>query len=160
MTLARLLAQAVNQVNQFKSTTIDQNAYLLWVDKFQAQLVVLAAQIAWSESVDLALQTIDKAGNQDFEPLKKVLQIVEATLNVLADSVLHEQPPVRRRKLEHLVSGTFYYYSRSRHPQLCRSLLGERSFLCPCLVGILFDQNVFKMVNKALSLSLCCVTHV
>ena len=34
----------------------------------------------------------------------KVLRVVEATLNILADSVLQEQPPVRRRKLEHLVS--------------------------------------------------------
>lgn len=33
----------------------------------------------------------------------KVLRVVEATLNILADSVLQEQPPVRRRKLEHLV---------------------------------------------------------
>lgn len=33
-----------------------------------------------------------------------VLKQVEDTLNVLADSVLHEQPPVRRRKLEHLIT--------------------------------------------------------
>ena len=36
-------------------------------------------------------------------PLQDVLSIVEATLNVLADSVLQEQPPIRRKKLEHLV---------------------------------------------------------
>lgn len=104
MTLARLLAMAVSEVNQFKSTTIEQTAYLEWVDKYQAQLVVLASQIAWSESVDVALQAVDKSGGKDFEPLNNVLSIVESTLNVLADSVLHEQPPVRRRKLEHLVS--------------------------------------------------------
>ena len=41
---------------------------------------------------------------KDNSPLQGVLDVVLATLNVLADSVLHEQPPLRRRKLEHLVS--------------------------------------------------------
>ena len=36
--------------------------------------------------------------------LIKVLEEVKATLNVLADSVLHEQPAVRRKKLEHLIT--------------------------------------------------------
>ena len=67
--------------------------------------MVLASQIAWSESCENALQTISSSSNQnDLEPVLKVLRVVEATLNILADSVLQEQPPVRRRKLEHLVS--------------------------------------------------------
>ena len=71
----------------------------------QAQLVVLASQISWSESVDAALQAISTQSNtQDLGPLTAVLQSVESTLNVLADSVLLDQPPVRRKKLEHLVS--------------------------------------------------------
>lgn len=37
-------------------------------------------------------------------PVEGVLKVVQSTLNVLADSVLQEQPPVRRKKLEHLVS--------------------------------------------------------
>ena len=104
MTLARLLAAAVSDVNQFKSTTIDQSAYLNWVDQYQAQLVVLAAQIAWSESVDSSLHAIEKVGGKSLDPLITVLQTVESTLSVLANCVLHDQPPVRRRKLEHLVS--------------------------------------------------------
>ena len=36
--------------------------------------------------------------------LTEVLNQVEDTLNVLADSVLHEQPAVRRKKLEHLIT--------------------------------------------------------
>ena len=64
----------------------------------QAQLVVLACQVSWSQYTEAALQKVDVAAVQ------QVLRIVEASLNVLADSVLHEQPAVRRRKLEHLVS--------------------------------------------------------
>lgn len=69
----------------------------------QAQLVVLASQISWSESVDGALQTVSTKDPNDLSPLNSVLEAVESTLNILADSVLHEQPPVRRKKLEHLV---------------------------------------------------------
>jgi hypothetical protein len=59
--------------------------------------------VSWSESVEKALQAIEQRGDGDLAPLVNVLQVMEATLNVLADSVLHEQPPVRRKKLEHLV---------------------------------------------------------
>ena len=68
----------------------------------QAQLVVLSAQIAWSENMETALSGI--GGGGDTAPLHSVLSNVEVTLNVLADSVLMAQPPLRRRKLEHLVS--------------------------------------------------------
>lgn len=71
----------------------------------QAQLVVLSAQIAWSENVESALSGVGGVG--DNSPLHSVLANVEVTLNVLADSVLMEQPPLRRRKLEHLVSRSF-----------------------------------------------------
>lgn len=64
--------------------------------------MVLSAQIAWSENVENALSSV--GGGGDVAPLQSVLSNVEVTLNVLADSVLMEQPPLRRRKLEHLVS--------------------------------------------------------
>jgi len=45
LTLAKLLAQAVKDIAEFRSLTLDQQAFMLWVDKYQAQLVVLASQI-------------------------------------------------------------------------------------------------------------------
>ena len=69
--------------------------------------MVLASQISWSESVDNALQAISSKDPNNLAPMEGVLQAVESTLNILADSVLHEQPPVRRKKLEHLVSEPF-----------------------------------------------------
>lgn len=98
MTLATLLAKAVEDISQFSSEQIDIAHYIEWVDQYQAQLVVLAAQISWSSNVDGALCS------GSVEAVQGVLKIVESTLNVLADSVLQEQPPVRRKKLEHLVS--------------------------------------------------------
>ena len=106
VSLARLLATAVQNLGAImKGAQIDNAKFLTWVDENIAQLVVLASQVSWSESVDAALTAISTSGNKtDLTPINGVLEMVEATLNVLADSVLHEQPPVRRRKLEHLVS--------------------------------------------------------
>ena len=47
LTLAKMLAQAVKDIAEFRSTSIDQQAFMLWVDKYQAQLVVLASQIRY-----------------------------------------------------------------------------------------------------------------
>ncbi|ERE73865.1 cytoplasmic dynein 1 heavy chain 1-like protein [Cricetulus griseus] len=103
VTLAKLLAESVTEVEIFgKATSIDPNTYITWIDKYQAQLVVLSAQIAWSENVENALSSV--GGGGDMAPLQSVLSNVEVTLNVLADSVLMEQPPLRRRKLEHLIT--------------------------------------------------------
>ncbi|XP_078516318.1 cytoplasmic dynein 1 heavy chain 1 [Lissotriton helveticus] len=104
VTLAKLLAESVNEAEIFeKSTVIDPASYISWIDKYQAQLVVLSAQIAWSENVESALNNITNGGG-DSSTIQAVLSNVEATLTVLADSVLMEQPPLRRRKLEHLIT--------------------------------------------------------
>ena len=82
---------------EFKSISSKFLQSINFLRLFQAQLVVLACQVSWSQYTEAALQKGDTSSVQ------QVLKVVEATLNVLADSVLHEQPAVRRRKLEHLV---------------------------------------------------------
>ncbi|XP_022254853.1 dynein heavy chain, cytoplasmic-like [Limulus polyphemus] len=104
MTLAKLLASAVSDIVPFKQGTFKQADYMNWLDKYQTQTVVLAAQISWSEDIENCLQTIANNNDNNLKPLEDVLQAVESTLNILADSVLQEQPPVRRRKLEHLIT--------------------------------------------------------
>ena len=105
LNLAMLLAQAVDGIAKFSKGSIDTEQYLQWVDSYQAQLVVLASQVTWSTNMEAALQTLQTQSSPgDMAPVNGVLKIIEGTLNVLADCVLHEQPPVRRKKLEHLVS--------------------------------------------------------
>lgn len=79
--------------------------------------MVLSTQIAWSENIESALTTI--SGGGDMTPMHAVLSNVEATLNVLADTVLMEQPPLRRRKLEHLVRGGIFNFSLKGFLQRC-----------------------------------------
>lgn len=41
MTLAKLLAKAVSEVGQFKSTSIDQKKYMEWVDEYQVRVIIV-----------------------------------------------------------------------------------------------------------------------
>ena len=104
VTLAKLLAQAIKKFLAMKTKPegLEVGTFMEWVDSYQAQLVVLASQIAWSEAVDAALNQMN-GNSEDMSPLEGVLNVVESTLNLLADSVLYDQPPVRRKKLEHLI---------------------------------------------------------
>jgi dynein heavy chain 1 len=102
VTLAKLLAEAVKNLAGFAlggpGAKFPLEAYLAWLDQFQAQLVVVAVQIAWTTAVDAALQQGGAVA------LQNVLAQVEGTLNALADTVLLYQPPIRRKKLEHLIT--------------------------------------------------------
>lgn len=96
VTLASYLTQAVQDIKQFKGAAIDPQKYMEWCDKyqvkykknfiasvykigiyvlclFQAQIVVLAAQILWSEDVEAALQQAD--GGQGIIVIKLYNQI-------------------------------------------------------------------------------------
>ena len=73
VTLAQRLADAVKDVRQFKEGTIDQPAFMAWCDKYEAQIVVLAAQIMWSEDVEGALQATSSSSEGSLAPLQRVL---------------------------------------------------------------------------------------
>ena len=129
LNLAMLLARAVDGIAKFSKGSIQTDQYLEWVDGYQAQLVVLASQVTWSTGVECALQTLQgQSSPGEMVPLQGVLKTIEGTLNVLADCVLHEQPPVRRKKLEHLVS------RGGGETRECLFLV-EKSSVCVCVLG-------------------------
>lgn len=98
VTLGKLLAQSVFDSQQFRTGKIVLSDYNNWLDKYQSQIITLSAQISWSDNIEAALNS----GSP--KALNEVLEAVEQTLNVLADSVLQEQPALRRKKLEHLIT--------------------------------------------------------
>ena len=104
ITLGKLLASAVAEIAPFKSGNIEIDKFVKWLDSYQSQIIILAAQISWSEYVENTLSQIQSQNLKNCQLLETVLQSVELTLNVLADSVLQEQPPLRRKKLEHLIT--------------------------------------------------------
>jgi len=101
VSLAKHLADATIEVESFRVEGFELEAYLTWMDKYQAQLVVLAAQVSWSSAVEVALAELEKGGSNDALP--NVITGIEGTLSALADTVLKHQEPIRRKKLEHLI---------------------------------------------------------
>ncbi|XP_073960063.1 dynein heavy chain, cytoplasmic isoform X2 [Choristoneura fumiferana] len=134
VTLACRLKDAVGDVKQFKDGNVDPHKFIEWCDKYQAQIVVLAAQILWSEDVDAALT------NGGGDGLKKVLSHVENMLNILADSVLQEQPPLRRRKLEHLINEFVHKRTVTRR-LIASDVNSARSFEWLCEMRFYFDPR-------------------
>lgn len=144
-TLASLLAQAVQDIKQFRDGKIDPQKYMEWCDKYQAQIVVLAAQILWSEDVEAALQQASESNNS--KPMQRVLGNVESTLNVLADSVLQEQPPLRRRKLEHLINEFVHKRTVTRR-LITNGVTSPKSFQWLCEMRFYFDPRQTEVLQQ------------
>lgn len=102
VSLAQLLADAVQGVHKFRTEGFHLEPYLAWLDKFQAQLVTLSVQVSWSQSARMALHVLEGGGKGG--QLQALIDQVEATLTGLADTVLQHQPPVRRKKLEQVIT--------------------------------------------------------
>lgn len=147
ITLASYLAQAVKDIKQFKDGPINAQEYLLWCDRYQAQIVVLAAQILWSEDVEEALVQIKNKNDRNMKPLELVLNQVEATLTILADSVLQEQPALRRKKLEHLINE--FVHKRTVTRRLISNCVNNpKCFEWLCEMRFYFDPRQTEVLQQ------------
>ncbi len=129
----------------------------------KAQLVVLSAQISWSESVEAALKQIesnlDLLNKEELNPLESVLKNVENTLKILADTVLQDQLAIRRRKLEHLIIE--YVHQRDVIRELInKKVASSKSFDWLCQMRFYFDPkvtNVIRQLSIQMANSKCCM---
>ncbi|KAG2160116.1 dynein heavy chain and region D6 of dynein motor-domain-containing protein [Suillus bovinus] len=98
LSLADLLCDAVTELQSFYGTPspLEVDQLMTWMEKYPAQLVTLAVQVAWTTAVDATLES----GKLPEAPLETVCQ----ALDLLADIVLQELSPVTRRKCEHLIT--------------------------------------------------------
>lgn len=147
ITLASCLANAVKDIKQFKDGPINAEDYMKWCDRYQAQIVVLAAQILWSEDVEEALVQINNSGDRNMKPLEHVLNQVEATLTILADSVLQEQPPLRRKKLEHLINEFVHKRTVTRR-LISSSVTNPKAFEWLCEMRFYFDPRQTEVLRQ------------
>jgi len=92
--LAGLLEEAVDMMYQWEEqdrlgNTTDQqrnDRYFQWVDRFPAQIAVLATQVQWSESVEASLTKGVEKGQE--HPLQGPLKRILLSLTILADRIL------------------------------------------------------------------------
>jgi dynein heavy chain 1, cytosolic len=98
LSLANLLCDAVAELQTFYGTgdQLPLEEFRMWMEKYPAQLVTLAIQVAWTASVEAALESS--------LPLDGPLSTVLQGLDLLADVVLMELTAVTRRKCEHLIT--------------------------------------------------------
>ncbi|KAI9513146.1 dynein heavy chain protein 1 [Russula earlei] len=98
LSLAQLLCDAVDELQTFYGTgaTLPIDRFISWVEKFPAQLVTLAVQVAWTASIENAFETSHS--------LSRPLDTIKQSLDLLADIVLTELSPVTRKKCEHLIT--------------------------------------------------------
>ena len=98
LSLADLLCDAVGELQSFYGTgsPLDMDQLMYWMEKYPAQLVTLAIQVAWTTSVEGSLES----GTLPEGPL----DTISTALDLLADIVLQELRPVTRRKCEHLIT--------------------------------------------------------
>lgn len=96
--LALLLCDAVTELQTFYGSAfpLPKDLFMAWLEKYPAQLVTLAIQVAWTASIDSALES--NSG------LDGPLETVRQGLDLLADVVLTELSTVTRRKCEHLIT--------------------------------------------------------
>ena len=64
----------------------------------------MAVQIIWTLSVDKALTTMSEGDQNDQTPINDAIGYVLRGLEVLADTVLQDLPPTKRKKCEHLIT--------------------------------------------------------
>ncbi|KAF7784539.1 hypothetical protein Agabi119p4_704 [Agaricus bisporus var. burnettii] len=117
VSLAELLCEAVSELQTFygnDSSELSKNDFMTWLEKYPAQLVTLAIQVAWTSSVETSLE----ARLAPEGPLDTIRQ----ALDLLADIVLEELSPVTRRKCEHLITELVH------QRDVMRSLISQRVF--------------------------------
>ncbi len=142
LTLATFLAAAVKDNKELRGGgKIDEAKFLEWCDKFPAQIVVLAAQVSWTEEVESSLATNNP------KEMQKTLDSIEAILDMLSKLVLLEQPPIRRKKLEHLIYEYVHRRSVTRK-LLAKSVSSNRSFEWLSQMRFYFDQKQADVLKQ------------
>ena len=91
--------------------------------------------------------SLTDGSTEGVNPLESVLHNVENTLKILADSVLHDQQAIRRRKLEHLI------IEHVHQRDVIRSLLnkkvsGPKNFDWLSQMRFYFDPKVTSVIKQ------------
>jgi len=116
LSLADLLCEAVAELQSFygsgSGSDVGRDGLMSWLEKYPAQLVTLAVQVAWTASIEKSLE--------DHQAPEHPLNTICQALDLFADIVLQELAPVTRRKCEHLITELVH------QRDVTRSLINQR----------------------------------
>ncbi|KAF9015424.1 dynein heavy chain [Cyathus striatus] len=140
VSLADLLVQALSELQTFYGTgslVIEQ--LMEWMEKYPAQLVTLAIQVAWTTAVESSLETSQAPDN--------ALETIHQALDILADIVLKELTPVTRRKCEHLITELVHQRDVTR-TLIQQQVLDTRSFSWLYQMRFYLDKNAETPLDR------------
>ncbi|XP_055327511.1 dynein heavy chain, cytoplasmic-like [Paramacrobiotus metropolitanus] len=126
-TLAKLLYNCIRDAGSITSQ-VHKADYLAWMDKYPAQIVLIAAQVQWSQATEEIIKKMGgdgSGGRFDLESMQKLEASIGAVLNILADSVLEDHLPIMRKKMENLI--TEYVHKRDVTRLLIEKKVDSRS---------------------------------
>uniref|UniRef100_A0AC35TT30 DHC_N1 domain-containing protein n=1 Tax=Rhabditophanes sp. KR3021 TaxID=114890 RepID=A0AC35TT30_9BILA len=95
-TLSKLFGKAVSDFSKIDINSPNSLPYMNWLDSYPAQIIGISVEAWFTTSIEKQLMQKKDA--------KAVLDDVETTLEVLSEGVLREQPPIRRKKIELLIT--------------------------------------------------------
>jgi dynein heavy chain 1, cytosolic len=95
-TLAVLTAESIQDFSSLFQTTFDRTNFLSFLDRYPAQVVLLATQVVWTRSVEEALS--------ERTSLTTLHDHFEHVLQALAETVLLDLEIIQRKKCEHLIT--------------------------------------------------------
>jgi dynein heavy chain 1 len=141
LSLAELLCDAVTELQLFygNDSKLSMEQLITWMEKYPAQLVTLAIQVAWTVSVEAALE----ASRAPDAPLDTVHQ----ALDLLADIVLQELKPVTRRKCEHLITELVHQRDVTR-TVIQQKTYDKEGFTWLCQMRFYLDRSVDNPLDR------------
>lgn len=141
VSLATLLSEAVGELQTFYGTgsNLKMEEFVAWMEKYPAQLVTLAVQVAWTASVEVALEATSAP--------QQALDTVNQALDLLADIVLQELSPVTRRKCEHLITDLVHQRDVTRS-LLQQQVMDKNGFTWLYQMRFYLDKNISNPLDR------------
>ncbi len=141
LSLANLLSEAVAELQTFygNGTKLSVDQFMAWMEKYPAQLVTLAVQVAWTASVEASLEAA--------APPQASLDTVHEALDMLADIVLQDLAPVTRRKSEHLITELVHQRDVTRS-LIQQNVLDPKGFTWLYQMRFYLDKSIENPLEK------------
>jgi dynein heavy chain 1, cytosolic len=93
-----MTAESVRDFSTIFNSPFDRAQFLQYLDHYPAQVILLAAQVVWTRSVEECLSNPPSKG------LTGLHDEIEKVLQALAEAVLLDLEAIQRKKCEHLIT--------------------------------------------------------
>src|SRR5690606_8755334 len=94
VTLATLTGHAIQDLESIYLNT-NRDEYCTWIQKYPAQLIILASQVVWTHTTEKILSNTEKS---NINSLERMEDKIDYLLKLLTTFVLQDNDPIMRKK--------------------------------------------------------------